>query len=310
MSLNDLNISKKLALGFAGVVTIVTAMCVGVFLNLQSIKTAVADNDVEVAQLEMSHDVELQVIERQNGVRGFAITGDKSFLKSVDGALAKYHEVMADWIKIAPEDTANTSAIKAEVDAIFAEQDRQVAMAADPATHEAALIDLGKKGRLNKIRALLKAYQEAAGGQAPEGARPPSEEVDPEDGRPHAGAGRRAFDRALDPDGLAAEPRDRRSDQQDDRRDGHAGTRATTPWKSRPWAARTRSAGWPMPCSTSRMRPSRRSAWKPKPPSSAGRRKSSARPPRPNAPPPPQQQAQVVDARPGPGPGASGRRAC
>src|ERR1700744_1037304 len=159
MSIDNLNISKKLALGFAGVVIIVTAVCVGVFLNLQSIKTAVADNDVEVAQLEMSRDVELQIIERQNGVRGFAITGDRSFLKSVDGALAKYHEVMADWIKAAPEDAARTGPIQAEVDAIFAEQDRQISMAADPATHEAALIDLGKKGRLNKIRALLKAYE-------------------------------------------------------------------------------------------------------------------------------------------------------
>jgi methyl-accepting chemotaxis protein len=168
MSLNDLNISRKLALGFAGVVTIVAAMCVGVFLNLQGIKTAVADNDVEVAQLEMSHDVELQIIERQNGVRGFAITGDKSFLKSVDGALAKYHGVMADWTRIAPEDAANTSAINAEVDAIFAEQDKQVSLAADPATHEAALVDLGKKGRLNKIRAMLKDYQDREGKQLKE----------------------------------------------------------------------------------------------------------------------------------------------
>jgi methyl-accepting chemotaxis protein len=160
MSLDDLNISKKLMLGFAVVVTVVTAMCVGVFLNLQSIESAVAGNDAEVARLEMAHEVELQIIERQNGVRGFAITGDQSFLKAVDGALAKYHQAMADWIKAAPEDGARTGAIKAEVDAIFAEQDHQVAMAADPATHEAALADLGKKGRLNKIRALLKAHDE------------------------------------------------------------------------------------------------------------------------------------------------------
>ncbi|THD70840.1 CHASE3 domain-containing protein, partial [Phenylobacterium sp.] len=165
MSLNDLNISKKLVLGFAGVVTIVTVMCVGVFLNLQSIKAAVADNDVEVAQLEMSHDVELQIIERQNAVRGFAITGDKSFLKPVDGALAKYQGVMVDWAGIAPQEAAGVSAIKSEVDAIFADQDHQLAMAADPATHEAALIDLGKKGRLNKIRAMLKGYQDREGQQ-------------------------------------------------------------------------------------------------------------------------------------------------
>ena len=160
MTLNDLNISKKLLLGFAVVVTIVAAMSGGVFLNLQSIKTAVADNDVEVAQLDKAHEVQLQVIERQNGVRGFAITGDKSFLKAVDGAQDKYREVMAQWTKLAPEDSERTSAIKAEVDAIFAEQDNQVNMAANPATHEAALIDLGKKGRLNKVRALLKSYED------------------------------------------------------------------------------------------------------------------------------------------------------
>ena len=51
MTLNNLNISKKLMLGFAVVVTIVTAMCVALFVSLQSIKSAVAQNDIEVAQL-------------------------------------------------------------------------------------------------------------------------------------------------------------------------------------------------------------------------------------------------------------------
>ena len=89
MSLNNLNISKKLTLGFAGVVTIVAAMCAGLFLSLQSIKTAVADNDVEVSELDDA-DVELQVIERQNGVarlrhhRGQVVPEVK-----VDEALAK-----------------------------------------------------------------------------------------------------------------------------------------------------------------------------------------------------------------------------
>ncbi|THD61035.1 methyl-accepting chemotaxis protein [Phenylobacterium sp.] len=163
MSLNDLNIGKKLALGFAGVVTIVTVMGAGLFLNLQSIRTAVAQNDAEVAELEAAHDVELQIIERQNGVRGFAITGDTSFLKAVDGAQTKYRASMAGWMKAAPEDSARTQPIKAEVDSIFIDQDGQIRMAADPATHQAALVDLGKKGRLNKIRALLKTYEDEEG---------------------------------------------------------------------------------------------------------------------------------------------------
>jgi methyl-accepting chemotaxis protein len=160
MSLNDLNISKKLALGFAGVVTIVTVMCVGLALNLHSIKGAVAANDEEVAQLNLSHDVELQLIERMNGVRGFAITGDPSFLKAVDTAKEKYDTAMSAWIKMAPEDKATTGAIKAEMDGIFVDQDEQVTLSKDPATKPLALEKLGKKGRLNKIRALLKAYGE------------------------------------------------------------------------------------------------------------------------------------------------------
>jgi methyl-accepting chemotaxis protein len=160
MSLNDLNISKKLALGFAGVVTIVTVMCVGLALNLHSIKAAVAANDDEVAQLNLSHDVELQLIERMNGVRGFAITADPSFLKAVDTAKGKYDTAMNAWVKAAPEDAVTTGAIKAEMDSIFADQDEQVSLAKDPATRPEALEKLGKKGRLNKIRALLKAYGE------------------------------------------------------------------------------------------------------------------------------------------------------
>jgi len=163
MSLNDLNIGKKLALGFAGVVTIVTVMSIGLFLNLQSIRTAVAQNDAEVAELEAAHSVELQIIERQNGVRGFAITGDTSFLKAVDAAQTQYRASMADWMKAAPEDSARTLPIKTEVDSIFVDQDAQVRMAADPATHQAALVDLGKKGRLNKVRALLKTYDDEEG---------------------------------------------------------------------------------------------------------------------------------------------------
>ena len=57
MSLNDLKISKKLAVGFAVVVTVVAVMCASVFMSLASIKTAVAQNDSEVAQLNASGEI-------------------------------------------------------------------------------------------------------------------------------------------------------------------------------------------------------------------------------------------------------------
>ncbi|HZZ69420.1 MAG TPA: methyl-accepting chemotaxis protein [Phenylobacterium sp.] len=160
MPLNDLKISKKLAIGFACVVTIVTVMSAALFFSLTSIRHTVTDNDAEVAQVNLAHDVDLQLIERMNGVRGFAITGDPSFLKAVDGAKAKYETSMDAWIKAAPEDKAATAAIKAEMDSIFVDQDEQVSLSKDPATKPLALEKLGKKGRLNKIRSLLKAYND------------------------------------------------------------------------------------------------------------------------------------------------------
>ena len=43
--LNNVNISKKLTIGFAIVVTVVAVMCAAVFASLLSIKSAVAHND-------------------------------------------------------------------------------------------------------------------------------------------------------------------------------------------------------------------------------------------------------------------------
>ena len=52
--LNNVNISKKLTIGFAIVVTVVAVMCAAVFASLMSIKSAVALNDQSVAQLELA----------------------------------------------------------------------------------------------------------------------------------------------------------------------------------------------------------------------------------------------------------------
>ena len=156
MTLNNLNISKKLTVGFAVVVTVVALMCVAVFASLMSIKTAVTANDASVAQLNQARDVQMSVIERQNAVRGFAITNDPSFEKKIAEETTKTTETLAAWAKDAPEDAAELATIKAAVDEVFASQDEQVTQSKDPATRQLALDSLGKKGRLNKFRAALK----------------------------------------------------------------------------------------------------------------------------------------------------------
>ena len=83
MTLNNLNISKKLAAGFAVVVTIVTVMCVALFLSVQGVRKAIAENDESVAQLKVADTALTALVERQNAVRGFVANGDKSFTGKV-----------------------------------------------------------------------------------------------------------------------------------------------------------------------------------------------------------------------------------
>jgi len=157
MSFNDLNTSKKFVVGFAGVVTVVAVMCGSVYFAMSRINMAVTENDRSVAQLDAARDTLAQLIERQNAVRGYAISADPSFTKKIEEAGQAAHANIARWEASAPEDATQIRGIKAELESIFADQDRQVAEASNPATRQLALDDLSKKGRLTKIRELMKA---------------------------------------------------------------------------------------------------------------------------------------------------------
>src|SRR5689334_24475661 len=104
MTLNNLNISKKLAVGFAGVVIVVTVMCVSLFLSLNAFRAAVADGDESSEQLSVAHEALNILVERQNAVRGLVASGDQSFVKKIADQSKAFDDIMARWAKIAPED--------------------------------------------------------------------------------------------------------------------------------------------------------------------------------------------------------------
>jgi methyl-accepting chemotaxis protein len=158
MSFSNLNISKKLMFGFAGVIIIVAAMCAGLFMSLQSIKSAVAQNDVEVAELKDADAALMAMVERTNAFRGFVANGDKSFEGKIGDASKSFDETIADWTKIAPEDASKIAAIKAAGEEVSAQQDKELAIARDPARHSEAAANLLTIGRLTKLREGLKAY--------------------------------------------------------------------------------------------------------------------------------------------------------
>jgi methyl-accepting chemotaxis protein len=159
--LNNLNISKKLAVGFAVVVTVVVVMCAAIFGSLVSIQQAVKANDESVQQLSAANEALMARVDRSAGVRGLVASGDPSFLKQIAANEKKAGEAMALLTKIAPEDAAAIARIKAEMAKLDGEEQELITAAQDPLNQAAAMSQLGTKGRTADLKALMNQYIEA-----------------------------------------------------------------------------------------------------------------------------------------------------
>ncbi|HZZ30698.1 MAG TPA: methyl-accepting chemotaxis protein [Phenylobacterium sp.] len=164
MTLNNLNISKKLMLGFAVVVTVVTAMCGALFLSLQNIRAAVQTNDQEVVQITTANQALAALVERQNAVRGFVASGDKSFETKVGEQTKAFEGAMAKLAEIAPADVQLIGQMKDAGEKANSEEDVQVAQARDAGRRADAVATLTTAGRLTKFRELHKSFTDKATG--------------------------------------------------------------------------------------------------------------------------------------------------
>ena len=155
--LNNLNISKKLTVGFAVIVTVVAAMCIAVFMSLTSIKSAVVANDESVYQLKLADQVLSARVERQNAIRGLVASGDPAFQQKADNAEKDYQTAIAALEKAAPEDAAELAKIKEAAAAINADEVGLISAGLDPTRQAEAMLTLASKGRLEPLRAAIKA---------------------------------------------------------------------------------------------------------------------------------------------------------
>ena len=162
--LNNLNISKKLAVGFAVVVTVVAVMCAAVFGSLLSIRSAVTLNDQSVAQVNLAKAALAARVERQNAIRGLVASGDPAFVQKINAAKADYEAAIGDLKKQAPEDAALIATIEQAAAQVTAEEEPLIAAGQDITRQAEAMMQLGTAGRLDKLRAALKTFtdQEAA----------------------------------------------------------------------------------------------------------------------------------------------------
>ncbi|HEY0648872.1 methyl-accepting chemotaxis protein [Phenylobacterium sp.] len=150
--LNNVNISKKLTIGFAIIVTVVAVMCAAVFASLMSIKSAVTLNDQSVAQLELADQILTARVERQNAIRGLVASGDPAFVKKIDEAGKSYETALAELKREAPEDPKDIAAIEAAVVKMAPEEAYLIEAGQDPMRQAEAMMALGSKGRLDDLR--------------------------------------------------------------------------------------------------------------------------------------------------------------
>ena len=162
MSLNDVSVSKKLTLSFAGVVSILLVMCAAVFMSLTSVRGASSDNDESHSELATETTALDALVEQQNAVRGFVASGDQSFLAAVDKQ-GEVFEAALDSLTKLPLDLDERSALANLKDAaaeIRTQEDGQIALARNPATRVQAQTSIATTGRLTKARSIIKALSD------------------------------------------------------------------------------------------------------------------------------------------------------
>lgn len=162
MKVSDLKISRKLALGFAGVVVASGAASALVFTNLQALQRAQAADDETQEVVDSARDLRRLAIEAQNAMRGYIAEPDSSFRERFVGFTGEFEAELA-----ALGANANASDHDEEVTAIAAAWDVMktdalalMAMADRADTLDDAQRAVGSRARLTAVRDGLDAILE------------------------------------------------------------------------------------------------------------------------------------------------------
>jgi methyl-accepting chemotaxis protein len=158
MFFDNLTISRKLAAGFAGVVSIVLVMSLALYLALAAIHGATAANDESQGKLAAAGAALSALVEQQNAVRGYVASGDESFPKRVSGFASDFDKGWQELDALAgnAEQHQALAELKQEAAKVMGEENAQMAMRRDPASLQQALASLPTSGRLTHARELLK----------------------------------------------------------------------------------------------------------------------------------------------------------
>ncbi|MBS0411184.1 MAG: methyl-accepting chemotaxis protein, partial [Proteobacteria bacterium] len=158
MNLNNLNISRKLMVGFAVVVSIVLAMCAVVSQTISTLESAGRAKDAQVATLATANDAMMAQVNQLSTVRGYVATGDASFPPRLEAYQKDFDKAIARLKEEAAGDQdllGRITALQAEAAQVRSQWDVQMTQRADPATAAQAQATLLTSGRVLKSRDIM-----------------------------------------------------------------------------------------------------------------------------------------------------------
>jgi methyl-accepting chemotaxis protein len=159
MSLNDLSVSKKLTVSFAGMVGILLVMCVTVALSLMSFRSASNASDESKSEIAAETTALTALVEQQNAVRGFVASADESFVEKAKDQGANFDKALQglEALSLSADEKASLANLKTAAAEVWTQEQAQMASARDPVRRDDAQASIAKTGRLTEVRALLKA---------------------------------------------------------------------------------------------------------------------------------------------------------
>ena len=156
--LNNLNVSKKLAVGFAGVVAVVVTSSVAAtlfFMQANKLSDACDDDNGDLAAVTTTLSA---LVERQNSVRGYVASLDASFLDLVRQHDDEIEAALRNETSRAEaaEEKAAVQSLRDAISKFRFEEQTQIEGAKDPARRAQAQAAIASSGRLTQVRAVLK----------------------------------------------------------------------------------------------------------------------------------------------------------
>ena len=166
MKIENLSVSKKLGLGFAGVLTVISVSSGVTIANVAALEQTRADSQNSSAAQAALTEARFRLTRQENSLRGWILSRDKFYLERVDSHRGKFKKAIGEAreaLKDAPEQMTRLDAIERAADTWYNGLiDKAKVLAVNPATYDQARALVSPDGLADKFIAPAEDATDAA----------------------------------------------------------------------------------------------------------------------------------------------------